>query len=342
MALTVLTGCGKTAPAEDTVQEKTPPYDGENYIRMSETTAAFDDPEAAAEDLEVQMTLDLSLSVPTYVTKVDDFWFIVDCYHNKVIYSNSLDTPIQAWNVMCSDAVQPHTMASDGRVYLIDDTENNRVLIYKEVYGKFVETQVFNDIGIRPHFSVYDENTDTFYVWSSESGELYCFRHTEDSSRMYLTDVRKIDELKDTYVRSFTIVGDEIIFPAGLTRGGGSSDIYVCDLETLSVKKSYTVPESVAGMVQIMPIDDRFYVTVSTDVTGNQDFASILRADSLKELSEGRYEDIYAEHFIGGGTPYNISRVGDKYFLTEHRLAGHSVWSFKTSEGEITDVTAVY
>ncbi len=333
----MLTGCGKEAPKEEDNS-----YDGKNYIRESRVTDAYEDPEGAAEELEVLMTLDLSLSVPTYVYKVDGLWFIVDCYHNKVIYTDSLDTPIQAWNVMCSDAVQPHTMASDGKVYLIDDTENNRVLIYEKVNDKFVETQIFDDIGIRPHFSVYDEKSDTFYVWSSESGELYCFRHTPDSSRMYLTEIRSIKELENTYVRSFTIVDDDILFTSGLSTGGTGAKVLQCDLKSLDVKKSYPVPDALAGMVQITPIEDMYYITISTDITGNQDYATLIRTQSLNDLSEGEYEEVYADYFIGGGTPYNISQVEDTYFLTEHRLTGHSIWSFKVEDGMIKDVKALF
>jgi hypothetical protein len=233
-------------------------------------------------------------------------------------------------------------MASDGIVYMVEDTENNRVLVFEKRDNKFINTQSFYDIGSRPHFTVYDETSDTFYVWSSSTGELYCFRHTPDSTRMYLTEVRKIDQLSGLYVRSFTIVGDDIYFVSGVSATGAAPQILQCDLKTLNIKKSYPVPDELAGMVQITPIDDMFYITVSTDITGNQDYATLIRTSSLDKLKSGDYEDIYAQYFVGGGTPYNISKVDDTYFLTEHRLQGHSIWSFKVASGEITDVTALY
>ena len=97
-----------------------------------------------------------------------------------------------------------------------------------------------------------------------------------------------------------------------------------------------------AGMVQITPIDDYFYITISTDATGSQDAATIIRTNSLEGLMTGDYEDIYATYFVGGGTPYYISKVGDTYFLTEHRLAGHSVWSFNVVDNEIQNVISIY
>ena len=52
------------------------------------------------------------------------------------------------------------------------------------------------------------------------------------------------------------------------------------------------------------------------------------------------YEDVYA-NFVGGGTPYYITNIEDTYYLTEHRVPGHSVWSFKVSDGQITDVESI-
>ena len=108
------------------------------------------------------------------------------------------------------------------------------------------------------------------------------------------------------------------------------------------MKKSYPVPDEIAGMVQMTKIDDMYYITISTDITGNQDYATLIRAKSLEDISEGEYEDIYSEYFIGGGTPYNISKVEDTYFLTEHRLIDHQIWSFNVEDGRIINVQTVF
>ena len=335
-----LCSCG---PAQEASIPKEPiPFDASNYIRESELTDAGLDPDRAFDEYEITHNPEITLSVPTFITKIEEFWIIVDCYHNRVLYNQDLGIPLNSWKVMCSDVIQPHTLASDGKVYLIDDTENNRVLVYEKRDDKFINTQLFSDIGDRPHFSVYDEYSDTFYVWSSQTGELYCFRHTADSTRLYLTDIRKIDQLSSTYVRSFTIIGGDIYFVSGISSDGTPPQILQCDLETLSIKKSYPVPNEIAGMVQITPVEDDFFITVSTDITGNQDYATLIRTSSLEDLSKGRYEDIYSEYFIGGGTPYNISQADGKFFLTEHRLQGHSIWSFETQNNEIKNVQAIY
>ncbi len=326
-----LTACGSAKP-----------YDGKDYIKETQLTEAGENPSEFAGNLQVIKNFDTKLSVPTYITKVDDTYFIVDCYHNRIIYSDSLNAPLTEWNIMTGDVTQPHTIASDGKVYLVDDTENHRVLVFEKIDSKFVNTQVLFDVGTRPHYTVYDKDTDTFYVWSSKTGELFCFRHTPDSTRMYLTDIRKIPELDGIYVRSFSIIGGDIYFVSGVSDTGEKGKIYRCSLKDLSIKKTYDVPDSLSGMVQITKIQDYYYITTSTDITGSQDHATLLRTRSLDKLAANDYEEIYSKYFIGGGTPYYISEIDGTYFLTEHRLMDHQIWSFKIKNNEITEVETIF
>ena len=275
------------------------------------------------------------LSVPTYITKIDDLYFLVDCYHNQIIYHDNLTDPLTDWLVMTDEIDRGHTIAGDGQVYLVDDTENNRILVFEKADGGFIHTQTFTDIGNRPHYIIYDAPTETFYAWSSMSGEMYLFRHDPGDSRMYLSEIRSIEQLDNVYVRSFTIMDDEIYFVSG------NSSILRVDLDTFKLLEAYPVPDSMAGMIQLTKIGDYYYITVSTDITGNQDYATILRTRDLSDLVQGNYEDVY-ENFIGGGTPYYITAFDNAYYLTEHRLPGHSVWRFRVQDNEITDTETVY
>lgn len=326
----LLCACGHKRP------EPADPYVPENYIRESTLMEA---------DLSRLNTIPdnphPTLSVPTYITRVEDTYFIVDCYNNQVIYHENLTDPLYEWQVMTDDISMGHTLASDGQVYLIDDTENNRILVMEKGQNEngqsvFIPTQEFTQIGNRPHYIIYDEYTDTFYAWSSMSGEMYLFRHPLGDKRMYLTEIRSIPALADVYVRSFTIVEDTIYFVAG-----NQSGILEADLYSFQIRKEYPVPSELAGMIQITPIDGFFYVTISTDSNGNQDYATMLRVKDLSDLSQGKYEDVY-HNFIGGGTPYYITGIDDTWYLTEHRVPGHSIWSFQMEGGEITNVISIY
>lgn len=278
------------------------------------------------------------LSVPTYVTKVEDTYFIVDCYHNQVIYHDNLTDPLTDWQVMTNDIDKGHTIAGDGLVYLVDATEGNRILVFEKKEGVFYHTQTLDAAGNRPHYILYDAPTDTFYVWSSMNGEMYLCRHDPGDPRMYLTEIRRVEGLADTYVRSFTIDGSDIYFVSGIP---GTPAILQADLSTFEITETYPVPESMAGMVQLTVAKDAFYITVSTDIAGNQDAATMIRTEDLSQLTEGAYENVY-DNFIGGGTPYYITLIDNSYYLTEHRIPGHAVWKFDITESGISNVESIY
>ncbi|MCR4902321.1 MAG: hypothetical protein K6A23_05645 [Butyrivibrio sp.] len=317
-------------------------FDGSPAIKKADILVDSSDIEQTAENYQVAFNQMSALSVPTYITEYDGLYFIVDCYHSQVIYSDSISNPLTEWMIMTDTVNQAHTIASDGDVYLIDDTENNRVLVYEKCGRKFINTQVFNDIGTRPHFTTYDEYSDTFYTWSSATGELYCFKHSQNDNTMYLTEIRSIEKLNGVYVRSFTIVGDYIYFVSGVSAASASPTILCCRLDTLDIVAEYEVPDSMAGMVQITPIGNYFYISISTDINGSQDYATLIRTKSLENLMTGDYEDIYSTYFVGGGTPYYMSQINDLYYLTEHRLPAHSIWSFSITDDNIENVTTIY
>ena len=139
-------------------------------------------------------------------------------------------------------------------------------------------------------------------------------------------------------VRSFTIEGNDIFFVSGTP---GTAAILQADLSTFEIRKTYPVPDEMAGMIQLTFAEGSCYITVSTDITGSQDYATIIRTKNLKNLACGKYEDIY-ENFIGGGTPYYITQIDNSYYLTEHRIPGHAVWKFDITKDGVENVEAVY
>lgn len=272
------------------------------------------------------------LSVPTQITKIGEDYFLVDCYHNQILTSTSYDKPLEEWLVLTDQINKGHTIAGDGVVYLADDTENNRILIFEKINGSFFLTQTFENIGIRPHYVVYDEAEKSFYVWSSMTGELYIFCREEDSSVVLLENVLTIPELVNVYTRSFTVDGDNIYFPAcnGTVLRTAKSDLSVLD--------RWTVPDEIGGMVQLTKIQDYFYLTVSTDVGGDPSHATILRASSLEQFSESGYEELYT-YFIEEGTPYYISSFDGRYYLTCHCYnAGKGVLQFQVIDNQLNDI----
>ncbi len=276
-----------------------------------------------------------ALSVPTQITKIGEDYFIVDCYHDQILTSPEIDRPLTEWLVMTDQISRGHTIAGDGTVYLADDTENNRILVFEKKDGRFLLTQTFDGIGVRPHYVVYDETDERFYALSSMTGELYVFFRPDRDSSVALEKILSVPELDQVYVRSFTIDGDDIYFVSG------NSNILRTSKKDLTVLERFPVPPQIAGMIQLAHIQDYFYITVSTDLYGSQDYATLLRTDDLAKLAEGNWEDLYAS-FIGGGTPYYIGSFDGHYYLTEHRIPGHGVWQFDVTENELTDIVTLF
>ena len=324
-------------------QKDAAPYVPDSYLREG-TPIAFDRSSLNA----IPDNSFPTLSVPTYITKIKDNYFIVDCYNNQVIYSKSLTDPLYEWQVMTRDVSMAHTIAGDGLVYLIDDTENHRILVMEEDANDngqpiFVPTQEFTQVGVRPHYIVYDSKTDTFYAWSSESGEMFLFRHPENDPHMYLTEVRSIPSLNGVYVRSFTIMDDGIYFVSGHNNQKILKAQIVENNKEISFKITdrYEVPTDIAGMVQLYKIQDYYYITVSTDNTENQDYATIIRTKDLDLLKTGDYEDIYADFGLSGGTPYYINEIEGRYYMTHHRT-DKNIIAFDVIDNKIENAAPIY
>lgn len=271
-----------------------------------------------------------TLCVPTQFTKINDNYFIVDCYHNQILVSKDRNAPLAQWHQMSCDMDKGHSIAGDGVVYMCDDTENNRVLVYMEQDECFYETQVFEAVGTRPHYCIYDEKNSRFLVLSSLTGEIYIFKRELNSSRVVLSEVKSIPELAQIYVRSFTCIDDKIYFPAG------DGYIYVTDNKSFKIKEKLALAPELGGPVQLSKINEYYYLTVSTDIVGFNTAANIVRGKRLEDFAGTEYESVRSS-FCDNGTPYVITQADEEYYLTIHSDNGYDcLWRFDVDEtGEL-------
>lgn len=288
------------------------------------------------------------LNVATYINKADDTYFIVDCYHNQIIYNDTLTDELSEWNVLTDEVNYAHTIATDGVMLMTDDTENNRLIVFQKTQAGYVQTQILENIGMKPHFVQYNADRELFMAWSSITGELYLIKRYDTPDEqgiypVYIEDILKVDELYGVYVRSFTVIGNEIYFVSGHNNQKIIKARLTEENEktSLTVTAYYDVPAELAGMVQLYKIQDYYYITVSTDNTENQDYATIVRAKSLEDMSEGDYEDIYALFGLDAGTPYYINEIEGRYYMTHHRT-WENIIAFNVVENEIRNVEVIY
>lgn len=277
------------------------------------------------------------LSVPTQMTKLLDTYYIVDCYHSQILFSDDSTLPVKEWKVMCDEINMGHTICSDGVVYLCDDTENNRVLAYAKLEDEYYLLNEFDNIGIRPHYIQYNEDNDTFYVLSSLTGEFYLFKREKNTYTVYLDRVIQIPQLDQVYVRSFSFIDGLIYLPAG------NGFIFEIDPESFEILSFQSLPKELGGPTQLCKIGDYYYLTVSTNSDINPDFANLVRAKSPDDFINGDYESLKS-NFCEDGTPYVITPIEDYYTLAWHSEDGKNcMWKFETDKsGGIVQIDRVF
>ena len=261
-------------------------------------------------------------AVSTQQVNLNGISFIVDTYHDRILYKDSenLGYNLFSWKVMADDFNKPHSISSDGSIYLVTDTDNNRVATYTRLpSGEFIELQSFENVGIRPHYCVYDAPTASFYVWSSYTGEMYIYKRTSGTYMVTLSAVKSIPALYGLYTRSFTIDGDNILL---CSQGAGG--IVVVNKRTFGFVGAYPVPDMLGGVVQVVHVGSHYYLTTSSDRFGNMNMAATYRSSSLAGfMSLATCEDVTTA--LGGASglqiPYYITECGGLYYV---RLIGQA------------------
>lgn len=287
-----------------------------------------------------------TLNVATYMTMIDGTYFIADCYHDQIIYHDNITDPLNQWDVLTDEVHYAHTVASDGTLLVVDDTENNRLMVFQKMEGEYAHTQTLENIGMRPHYVQYDEKKQVFMAWSSITGEMYMVKRADKPETngvypLYVDKILKIDELYGVYVRSFTVMDDVIYFVSGHNNQKIVKAAFNDEGDGFDIIAEYGVADGIAGMVQLTRMGDFYYITVSTDSQENQDYATIIRTDSLEKLADGEYEDIYDRFGISGGTPYYITEIEGRYYMAHHRT-GENIIAFDVSDNQIENVEVIY
>ena len=260
---------------------------------------------------------------PTYLTKLDGTYFLVDCWHNRVLYNDVLDADIEAWDVLDDDLAGPHSIDSNGRVLMVEDTGRHKVHVYLADHD-YPLVQTFEDVGERPHRVVYDEDTDAFFVIGSRSQTMSKFQ--DDGERVHHVYTRELPFLGQGYTRSFSIIDGKMVFVSGpgkvfVVRYHDDSYEVV---ESHPVHRRYhdvDVHPDYHAFNDIVRIEDHYYVTITPENKGQPSARDsvdnlLLRCDELHDLSQGSCRDL-SELFGLKGFPYYLSQVGETYYIPQ-------------------------
>lgn len=265
---------------------------------------------------------------PTQIKKYDDTYFIVDCWHHRILYSSSLNA-ISEWKLLV-DYKGGHSISSDGRIFLADDTDNSALRVFIKQQEEFKQVQLIENICFRPHYTFYDKNTELFYVIGSNGGEIFTLRNQEDM--LDIIAHHTFEGKINSYTRSFSII-DGYMYILG-------DKIYKIDYQQdFNILETYVVPYELQGMNYIERIGDYYYISIYTDGEIHKN-PMFIKVRELNLLNEWEFENLY--NYMGfGGTPYNISYFDDRYFITEiDQKSG--IKSFVVKDNIIEDVRTEY
>lgn len=265
------------------------------------------------------------LYTPTQIEKIGDTYFIVVCWHHRILYSDSLDTEISEWNVLDDDIAGPHSIDSDGELFVAEDTGRHGLKVYlKSDSGELSLVQTLGPFGKRTHRVRYDKATEAFYVVSSNSQGIT--KLVREGDRVKAVYTKPLPFLEGAYTRSLTIVGESMYFTSG---PGVITQVRYRDDSYKSIA-TFRVPEGMKGANDVFQTRDGWWYVSSTP-------QRIVRAKSLEDLDAGNWEDAYAP--LGcQGTPYYLAEFDGRLFVPE--ITQYSaIRSFVHDEkGDISDV----
>lgn len=240
------------------------------------------------------------LYTPTQISRIDGNYFIVDCWNHRIIYNDDLNAPIKDWKTLDDDIAGPHSIASDGQVYIAEDTGRHRLFVYKKTGDEFSRVQILDNMGNRPHKTIYDNVTERFYVMSSMTQELLVLK--DNNGTVELENKIPLPFLNGLYTRSFSIIDGQMYFVSGAQK------ITVADYNEsgITVVKQYDVPEKYASMNDIEKIGDYFYISSTPQ--------ALIR---LKDLSNFNGSVDLMDDLGLKGTPYFISKIENTIFVPQ-------------------------
>ncbi|UNK18019.1 ATP-binding cassette domain-containing protein [Paenibacillus sp. N3/727] len=284
------------------------------------------------EDSKVLNSYRNDLYTPTCITKYDNQYFIVDCWHHRVIYNNNLTAPINKWRAFRGDFTSPHSLASDGNVFLVEDTENDSVKVFRKRGSTFIETQIIRQIGHQPNKLVYDSNNKLFYGIAASSQQIFVLKNTGED--VIIEKIKKLECLENSYVRAISLIDNKLYIVSG---PGKIIVVKTFDL-SFELMCEYKVPFELQGMNDIIKIGSYYYISVYQNGAG--DIApKLVRTQNLDKL-EAYYEDIYDQLYLKG-VPYYFTLLDERVFLTEIDSYS-SIKSFKVIEDNICDIKMHY
>jgi hypothetical protein len=160
------------------------------------------------------------LNTPTqFYQLTKNIHIVVDCWNNRLLYTTSfsIDEDVCAFHMVPTNTFlhHPHSVATNGKIMLVESTEANQIIIMKFDYNmydmtvSFEEIQVLENVGEYPHYITYDEDSKKFLVLASRSLTLHFLQWDEETEQIVQTSMLQLP-LELGYTRSFLLYHNKL------------------------------------------------------------------------------------------------------------------------------------
>lgn len=258
---------------------------------------------------------------PTQIVKCNGCFLMEDCWHHRIIYTDSLSKPIEEWYVLTDDVMGGHSIACDGKSIVVDDTDHDEILVFElaDIDGSeyidpvqiidvspYVSRYTGNNHTARPHYVLYDEDKDIFLVPLSWGDKVLIFKKKKSREGMQLEYMSEYELEDSAYIKFISY------FDGGywIQEGNSLAKLEWIDNE-LKKTDEISLPDQLIdnNLNYVCKIKDTYYLS-SWEESG------LYTCQSLKELERGEMDNVGNKIGVEG-IPYYISSFNDSYWICE-------------------------
>lgn len=265
--------------------------------------------------VNTELTWEDRLYTPTQIVKIDDKYFIEDCWHHRIIYSTDLNLPINKWNILTDDIMGGHSIADCNDFIIIDDTDEDKLLVFKKSMEYELVQEIYIDWYIpksitygeptkelsRPHYVLYDSENNKVYVSLSWAGSVISFY--EKNGKFFYDQFYYI---ADSYLKFLNYFdGYFYLVAEGSVLEGNFTET------SFEINNKYSLPDELEnlGINFIAKIKDMYYISTWSN-------GGLYSFETFDDLQDGYYNNIGSDLGIKG-IPYYITCFDNEYYITD-------------------------
>lgn len=269
---------------------------------------------------------------PTFLTKIQNNYYLIDCWHHRVIFNSNLIDKITHWQLLTDQVRLPHSLATDEDIIVLDSTQTGQLFVFS------LDHQLLQILDLpahnQPHRLRYDPERQLFYCLCANTQNFFVLKKNKRSRTLKIISTQHLSFLKNYYCRSFTLDKKNphrLYFVAG-------SDLYSSDSQeltyqpqnariclakfqnpelpqsTLQLQKSFSLPPHLANMNDLYQIDSLFYLTATPkQIIRTADLSNL---SSLTQNTSPNSADLYDQLSLQG-TPYYLSEIDGRLYIPE-------------------------